>query len=517
MKILGLDVGEKRIGTARVDSSTRIAVPCGTIEVNGTEWEQIDHLAKVYDTKLFVLGLPRSNEGNETAQSLYVRKFAKTLVEKIPGAHVRFQDESLTSVEAEKRLKARKKNYEKGEIDAEAASIILQDFIENFNEKPADIPKGTNIVKKTADKTMLKTKTAANKSKNLYKKLIPIPISLFLLILIVLGGVLWYRVSLNPVIKNCNENRCPDFTFTVPEGASIDTISNDLKAAELVQSSFFFKVFIKISHNNDTLKSGDYVLNKGLSAYQIADILIAGSKNSNVFNFTILPGETIFDIKTKLRKIGYSNEEIDNAFAKNYDKDFLKNRPENATLEGYLYGETLEFYKDTPVEKILEAFLDETGKVIKEHELEQKYAAKNLTLHEGIILASIVQKESFTADQPTVAQVFLKRLGLGIALGSDVTVSYALDVIDPERKTYNNNGDALQVDSCYNTRKYAGLPCGPISSPSLSALEAIANPTDTDYLYFLTGDDGKMYYSYTEEEHNRNAAEHCRVLCEISL
>ncbi len=517
MKILGLDVGEKRIGVARADSSTRIAIPCGTIEVDGTEWEQINRFVKFYDTKLFVLGLPRSNEGNETTQSLYARNFAKILAEKIPDAHIRFQDESLTSIEAEKRLKARKKSYEKGEIDAEAASIILQDFIENFNEKPAEVKKDTNIVKKTADKTMLKTKTAATKSKNLYKKLIPIPISLFLIILIILSGILWYRASLNPVIKNCNEKRCPDLIFAVNEGASVDEIANDLKAAELIQSSFFFKTFIALSHKNDTLKSGDYTLNKGLSTYQIADILIAGSKNSNVFNFTILPGETIFNIKTKLQKIGYSAEEIEIAFTKDYDRLFLKNRPEGATLEGYLYGETLEFYKDTPAEEIIEAFLDETEKIINENHFEQQYAAKNLTLHEGITLASIVQKEAYTADQPTVAQVFLTRLKLGIPLGSDVTVTYALDIIDPERKIYNNNEDALKIDSPYNTRKYLGLTPGPISSPSLSALKAVANPSGTDYLYFLTGDDGKMYYSYTEEEHNQNAIDHCQVLCEISL
>ena len=104
MKLLGLDVGEKRIGVARADSSTRIAVPIGFINVDGTEWQELAKLCRVHSTNCFVVGLPRSNEGNETAQSVYVRKFAKTLVEKIPGAKVRFQDESLTSVVAEERL-----------------------------------------------------------------------------------------------------------------------------------------------------------------------------------------------------------------------------------------------------------------------------------------------------------------------------------------------------------------------------------------------------------------------------
>ena len=138
-------------------------------------------------------------------------------------------------------------------------------------------------------------------------------------------------------------------------------------------------------------------------------------------------------------------------------------------------------------------------------------------MYEGVTLASVVQKEASSPEQPTVAQVFLSRLGMGIPLGSDVTVSYALDTVDPDRVTYRDNQAALKIDSCYNTRIYGGLPCGPISNPGLSALLAVAAPTDTSYLYFLTGDDGLMYYSYTEAEHIRNIYSHCQKLCNVSL
>ena len=102
-------------------------------------------------------------------------------------------------------------------------------------------------------------------------------------------------------------------------------------------------------------------------------------------------------------------------------------------------------------------------------------------------------------------------------LGSDVTVAYAVDQIDPNRQIYTDNASVLAIDSCYNTRKNFGLPCGAISNPSESALLAVAHPSDTSYLYFLTGDDGMMYYSYTEYEHLRNISEHCSVLCDTSL
>ena len=258
---------------------------------------------------------------------------------------------------------------------------------------------------------------------------------------------------------------------------------------------------------------------------------IEAEMKAETFTFTIRPGETIFDIKRHLAELDrgkansdsesvsnhYSAEEIDAAFNATYDYDFLANRPEGSSLEGYLYGETHEFYSDVSVEDIIKKYLDGMATVIAENDLVAKYSARGLSLHEGITLASVVQKEAPAAEMPTVAQVFLTRLDYGIPLGSDVTVSYAIDIVDPERSVYQDNAAALQIDSCYNTRRHGGLPCGPISNPGINALLAVAEPSDSTYLYFLTGDDGVMYYSYTEAEHNRNAYLHCQNLCNVSL
>lgn len=450
MRIIGLDVGEKRIGVARADSSTRIAVPLGFIEVNGGEWEQIARLARVNGTNLFVLGLPRSNEGKETAQSLYVRNFAKILVQKIPEARIKFQDESLTSVLAEDRLKKHRKNYQKGDIDAEAASIILQDFVENFKIENTLTGEGnTNLTKKEAEKMKIKTKKAKQKVKKTTKWLTS-GIIVAVLIIVAAGAVLWYK-----------DYRAKEYARYLAEQEAI-----------LENASF---------------------------------------------DFMIKPGETIFDIQDNLIALGYSETEVESAFYANYDFDFLKNRPSGATLEGYLYGETHTFYENTPVTEILEAFLSDMSDVITENDLEARYQNQGLTLHEGITLASVIQKEAKSAEQATVAQVFLTRLNNGISLGSDVTASYAADVIDPERQIYTTNSEVLTIDSCYNTRLYQGLPCGPISNPGLSALLAVAEPSETSYLYFLTGDDGMMYYSYTEDEHVQNIYSHCQNLCNASL
>lgn len=122
-----LDIGERRIGVAVADTSVRIAIPYDTIEVSGTEIRQIAEIATREDADIIVVGYPRNQQGEATAQTQYVEKFADLLRD---IAKIEFQDESLTSVHAEKRLQARNKHYSKADIDKEAAAIILQDYLE---------------------------------------------------------------------------------------------------------------------------------------------------------------------------------------------------------------------------------------------------------------------------------------------------------------------------------------------------------------------------------------------------
>lgn len=481
MKVLGLDVGEKRIGIAQADSSTKIAVPIGYILVDGTEWSELRQFSARFNTKMFVVGLPRSNEGKETAQSRYVRNFVARLGKELPGIQVKFQDESLTSVVAEERLKNRRRAYEKGEIDAEAASIILQDFLDGMRVtklSPGDHARPTG-------------RERASEPRD--------------------GG---------------SERSASEGDNFVVNGAEEKHGKKKSKLGLKIFSGVMILVILGLVATGAMLFIKDKRAKERAEEYarQEAEMVAA------TFNFTIKPGETIMDIKKNLLAVdrngastseeklpNYTSEEIEAAFNAEYDFEMLKNRPEEASLEGYLYPETLNFYGNSSVNDILEKFLSEMQKAISENELEAKYTERGLSLHQGIILASVVQKEANPADQATVAQVFLSRIAYGMLLGSDVTVTYALDLVDPDRVTYNNNYDALRIDSCYNTRLYAGLPCGAIANPGLSALKAVAEPTETEYLYFLTGDDGLMYYSYTEAEHNQKIYAHCQELCNVLL
>ena len=517
MKLIALDVGTKRIGVAKADSSVRIAVPYPAVEVDGGEYKKIASLARAWDINSFVLGLPRNSQGEETAQSRYVRKFAKELKRVIPEAKICFQDESLTSVEAEKRLKNRKKGYKKGDIDSEAATIILQDFLEEH-----------------VGKVSTKAAPARHHSVKAHK---PHRLLTALLVVLILlagaagGAYFYYDYNLQPVFTDvdCEDedsadvSACRPTVFEVASGVGIADVAVGLKNAGLIRDSIVFQIYYRLNYSSETVKAGEYNLTKSMTPDEIIDEIVTG-KNSNVFSFTLTPGETIFDFKQKLIKQGYEAEAVDTALAATYDGEYswiFDGRPEGASLEGYLYGDTYEFYKDETVENIIITMLEQLAHVIEVNNLQTLFADRGYNLYQGITLASVVQKEANSAaDQAKVAKVFYNRLDRGIALGSDVTVTYAWDLAHPDRNPDEvSNAEKLEIDSPYNTRRYAGLPAGPISNPGLEALLATAIPDEeaANYLFFLTGDDGLMYYSSTEEEHNQNRIEHCAALCNVAL
>ena len=554
MNLIGLDVGTKRIGVAKADTSTKIAIPDGFILVNGQEFAEIARAARLYNTSVFVIGLPRNNNGEETQQSAYVRNFAHQLAQTIPNARIYFQDESLTSVEAERRLKARKKNYEKGEIDSESAAIILQDCIEHFNQKTGKI-ENANVYQETVEPsntTVTTEEVKPVKAPKSPKKAGHIVLFVFLgiLILIAVGGILaynWYMKSLEPVSDvSCkfetamaaassteadNASECEFKKFNVNNNDSIETIAENLKEAGLIKDALAFRIYNKLEGTESQLKAGQYDFRPTMNLPTIVKQMVEGVAATNVFNFTILPGETIADIKAKLIKLGYKKDEVNAAFEKHYDHKLLNglysadgslannNQPLSVQLEGYIYGETYQFYIGEKVEKILTTTFDEMWDVIEGNDLVNKFAARGLTLREGIILASIIQKEANPNDMPGVSQVFQNRIRVGMALGSDVTASYAADLTDPNRESLTDNLSILQNDNLYNTRVHTGLTPGPISSPSVSALLAVANPDGAHAhdLYFLTGDDGVMYYSDTEAGHQQNIYDHCQEMCGVSL
>ncbi len=128
--LVGLDVGEKRIGVSVADVSVKIAVPFATVEVDGTEIEAITEIVMKEQAAAIIVGYPRNQQGEATAQTRYVEIFTERL--KDLDKEIIFQDESLTSVLAEQQLISHKRPYTKGDIDAQAAALILQDYLEQY-------------------------------------------------------------------------------------------------------------------------------------------------------------------------------------------------------------------------------------------------------------------------------------------------------------------------------------------------------------------------------------------------
>ena len=548
MKIIGLDVGTVRIGVARADTATKIAIPDGFINVNGQEISEIQRKLRLYNSNILVMGMPRSNNGNQTAQSEFVKQFARQVAATIPGLKIYFQDESLTSVEAERRLKARKNNYQKGEIDAESASIILQDFIERMqvalnNQQslsPASLGEANNNsdnqnpasnFTKEEEVTSSKSSKKQPKKKSFMKKII---IALVILSTVAglgaFGAYTWYEKQLAaPKNFSCKFNSpaaaatsegseenpdCHYQKFEIKTNQTIGDIAENLKKAGLIRSDFAFKTYLKLSSKSAKIKAGTYSLRANLSAKEIVEQMEKGVASSEVFNLTVLPGETLKEIKQKLIKLGYLSEQIDTALLKKYDSPVLKGlydnegkltnpaQPANVALEGYLYGETYQFYKGETVEHIFETMINQLNSVVVANHIEEKFQKRGFSLREGLILASIIQKEAHSEDMPGVSMVFQNRLKVGMTLGSDVTATYAADLVNPnrDRNDPNNNLRVLETDNLYNTRKHTGLTPGPICSPGITAILAVAEPDENkrSMRYFLTGDDGKMYYSVTD-------------------
>jgi UPF0755 protein len=233
------------------------------------------------------------------------------------------------------------------------------------------------------------------------------------------------------------------------------------------------------------LKSGIYDLAPVKNMKELLDALSKGGRPLEI-KVTIPEGFTTMDIADRL----YSSKIVKDKDAfYNYIKPF----------EGYLFPDTYNFYEDMPFDAIVKKFTDRFNEVVPK-DYDELVKTKGLTKKEAIILASIVEKEAkFDEDRPLVASVFLNRLAIGMPLQADSTILYALGT----HKEWLSKED-YQIDSPYNTYKYAGLPPTPICNPGLKSIMAIPDAPKTDYYYFMTTPDGKAIFAKTLSEHEAN-------------
>jgi UPF0755 protein len=228
-----------------------------------------------------------------------------------------------------------------------------------------------------------------------------------------------------------------------------------------------------------------------MTVSEIVSVLTHGEVATNLV--TIIPGKRLDQISERLIADGFSKAEVNAALdpASYAGNPALVDKPEAASLEGYIYPDSFQKTSSTTAKDIISAALLEMRKQLTP-DLRAAFAKQGLSTYDGIILASIVEEEvPRPEDRAQVAQIFLKRLREGMKLQSDATKYY--------------------FDSYAN----AGLPPAPISNVTNSSLKAVANPSATNWLYFVSGDDGTTYFSTTYEQHQANIDQYCKERCTI--
>jgi len=279
--------------------------------------------------------------------------------------------------------------------------------------------------------------------------------------------------------------------FVINKGDSLDIIASRLQQNSLVKNSLVFKLNTYFLGLHDKLRAGSFNLDTSMDNQQIARSLATGGSH---------------DMWIQIIE-GWRNEEIASYLEENnfFDaKSFLYMAKDS---QGYIFPDTYSI----PQTKDIDFFIQQA-----KQNFDQKYskaldnATKQIGQTEAIILASLVEREARTLEsKQMVAGVLYNRLELGMPLQVDATVQYALDSqSSPQRYWQPIAKSNLSIDSPYSTYKNPGLPPTPICNPGYDSIYATLNPTESDYIYYITGNDNKMHYATTLEEHNQNISQY---------
>ncbi len=319
------------------------------------------------------------------------------------------------------------------------------------------------------------------------------------------GGTLWwtkvyYKQNLKPVGNGQSQQ-----TVTIPNGYTLKQTAALLEDKKLIRNAMVFEQYVRRADASNKIKAGTYQLSSSYSVEEIVSIITEGKIKTNLI--TIVPGQTLSGVKRALKNAGYSEQEITDALDPGAYNGHaaLVDKPAGVSLEGFLYPDSFQKTNETSAQSLVKASLDEMQKHLNP-DLRSAISRQGLSVYQGIILASIVENEvPKESDRKQVAQVFLRRLREGKRLESDATRSYSKVVSELTGRP---------ADNSYDTYLHDGLPKTPISNVSISSLQAVADPATTDWLYFVSGDDGNTHFSRTLDEHQALTAQYCKQLCQ---
>jgi UPF0755 protein len=298
--------------------------------------------------------------------------------------------------------------------------------------------------------------------------------------------------------------------FQVQLGESTASIVSRLQSEGFILDARALRDYLVYAGLDTSLQAGEYTLSPCMTPLEIARALQDATPSE--VTFSILPGWRIEEIAAALPTSGleFSPQAfLSNATSPPPGSPLAAELPSNATLEGFLFPDRYRLPRHIRPEDFVAILLEDFQAKVTD-EVRQGFRRQGLTLYQAVTLASLIQREAVIEEEmPQIASVFFNRLKAGMKLDSDPTVQYALGY-NAKRKTWWTNPlslDNLKVDSPYNTYLYPGLPPGPISNPGLGALQAVAAPASTPYMYFRAACDnsGRHLFARTFAEHQANA------------
>ncbi len=304
-------------------------------------------------------------------------------------------------------------------------------------------------------------------------------------------------------------------TFTVEPGESVAEIAGSLKALGLIQDVDLFRRYVQYKGLDASIQAGTYTLRKTMTIPEIARTLQHAAAPEQQVTIPegrrmeevaeLVARQTTIDAASFLQmaQVGWRGTELVAAHP------ILAQIPLTATLEGYLFPDTYRLPEEATAYDLIARMVANFERQVTP-EIQAAIAAQGLTLHQGITLASIVEREAvLDEERPVIAGVYYNRLRDGWPLSACPTVQYALGYRPDEGTWWKHQlfFEDLEVDSPYNTYRHTGLPPAPIASPGLASIRAVAFPAETPYYFFMvdcTKEDGSHLFAKTEAEHLTN-------------
>ena len=321
-----------------------------------------------------------------------------------------------------------------------------------------------------------------------------------------------FALFIFPIFFSTWNNQNQEINFRVEQGQSATEIAIKLEEEKIIFSRYPFLAYLVATGDINRIQAGNYTLDSEMNILDLVDIFKNGRVDFE--KVTIIEGWNLIKIAARVDQKGLIDKDeflsitgISEPQAnlaglekrgRSFDEDYeiLKDLPEGASLEGYLFPDTYRISGETE-EDIVRMMVENMNRRVKEVDLDGR---EGVNFHQLVIMASLIEREVPDPEEmKMVSDILWRRLDAGMPLQIDATVNYVTG-----RRGIDVTIDETRIDSSYNTYNQPGLPAGPIANPSINSLLAAANPEPNNYWYYLSDQKtGETIFSQTHDEHVR--------------